>query len=95
MLHVLFRSVDQLKGACERFSETYSIFLSSANVPPSLEDDIRRLTEQHMEQEEQDANRARGWLGTRLRNFFFIILRFSVLLYEKVMVWNAIKTIHN
>ena len=60
MLHVPFRSVDQLKGACERFSEAYSIFLSSANVPPSLEDDIRRLTEQHMEQEEQDANEVRN-----------------------------------
>ena len=59
MLHVPFRSVDQLKGACERFSEAYSIFLSSANVPPSLEDDIRRLTEQHMEQE-QDANEVRN-----------------------------------
>ena len=58
MLHVPFRHVDQLKGSCETFTEAYTIFLQSGNVPPSLEDDIRRLNEQHHleEEENEDAN---------------------------------------
>ena len=46
MLHVPFRHVDVLKGTCESFTEAYAIFLQTDNVPSSLEDDIRRLTEQ-------------------------------------------------
>ena len=59
MLHVPFRHVDQLKGSCETFTEAYTIFLQSGNVPPSLQDDIRRLNEQHHLEEEdnEDANK--------------------------------------
>ena len=54
MLHVPFHHVDQLKGTCDTFSEAYAIFLQSGNVSPSLEDDIRRLTEHQLEQEDND-----------------------------------------
>ena len=54
MLYVPFRHVDQLKGSCETFTEAYTIFLQSGNVPPSLEDDIRRLNEQHHLEEENN-----------------------------------------
>ena len=55
MLHIPFRHVDQLKGSCETFTEAYTIFLQSGNVPPSLD---RRLNEQHHleEEENEDAN---------------------------------------
>ena len=46
MLHVPFRHVDTLEGACESFSEAYAIFLQTDNVPLSLEEDTRRLNEQ-------------------------------------------------
>lgn len=52
MLHVPFRHINQLKGTCEKFSDAYMIFLQSANIPSSLEDDIRRLSELQMEQDE-------------------------------------------
>lgn len=55
-MFVPFRHVDQLKRACETFSQAYSIFLHSNNVPPSLEDDIRRLREHQAEQENEDTN---------------------------------------
>ncbi len=54
MLHVPFRHVDQLKGTCDTFSEAYAIILQSGNVPPSLEDDIRRLSEHQLEQDNDD-----------------------------------------
>ncbi len=54
MLHVPFHHVDQLKGTCDTFSEAYAIFLESGNVPPSLEDDIRRLNEHQLEQDDDD-----------------------------------------
>ena len=46
MLYVPFRHVNQLKGPYDKFSETYCVFLQSAEIPPSLEDDIRRLHDQ-------------------------------------------------
>jgi ATP-dependent DNA helicase PIF1 len=54
MLHVPFRHLDQLKGTCDSFSESYAIFLQSGNIPPSLEDDIRRLTEHQLLQQQED-----------------------------------------
>ncbi len=54
MLHVPFRDVDQLKRTCDTFSEAYAIFLQSGNVSPSLEDDIRRLSEHQLEQDDDD-----------------------------------------
>ena len=51
MLHVPFRSINQLKGTCHSFAEAYSVFLHSADVPPSLEEDIIRLSEQQVEQD--------------------------------------------
>ena len=57
MLHKPFRRVDQLKGECDTFAAAYAIFLQSGNVPPSLEDDIRRLEQQqrhHTEEDEED-----------------------------------------
>ena len=57
MLHVPFRHVDQLMGSCDTFTEAYAIFLQSGNVPPSLEDDIRRLNEHQLaEEDNEDAN---------------------------------------
>ncbi len=38
----------------DTFSEAYAIFLESGNVPPSLEDDIRRLNEHQLEQDDDD-----------------------------------------
>ena len=52
MLHVPFREINQLKGTCETFSQAYSEFLQSANIPVSLEDDIRRLSNQGEHQDE-------------------------------------------
>ena len=49
MLHVPFWHIDQLKGTFETFSDAYLIFLQSGNIPPSLEDDIRRLREHQVE----------------------------------------------
>ncbi len=49
MLHVPFRHIDALKGTCDSFPEAYAIFLQTDNVPPSLEEDIGRLTEQQEE----------------------------------------------
>ena len=46
MLYVPFRHINQLKETYNTFSEAYSVFLQSANIPPSLEDDIRRLHDQ-------------------------------------------------
>ena len=54
MIHVPFRHIDQLKGECENFSEAYYIFLQSAHVPASLEDDIRRLLQ--VEHVDEDTN---------------------------------------
>ena len=54
MLHVPFRNITELKGTCETFSEAYSVFLQSTNVPASLEDDIRRLMQ--VGQEDEDIN---------------------------------------
>ena len=51
MLHLPFRRVDQLKGSFTTFTEAYANFLQSSNVPSSLEDDIRRLSEHQMEQD--------------------------------------------
>ena len=57
MLHKPFRHVDELKGVCDMFAVAYTIFLLPGNVPPSLEDDIRRLEQQqrhHTEENEED-----------------------------------------
>ena len=56
MLYVPFRHIDQLKRECETFLQAYSIFLNSTNVPASLEDVIRRLSERQPEQEDEDTN---------------------------------------
>ena len=54
MLHIPFRQVDQLKREYASFTEAYAIFLQSGNVPPSLEDDIQRLTTTHQEESNSD-----------------------------------------
>jgi len=56
MLHVPFRNIDQLKGACSTFLEAYSIFLHSANIPPSLEEDITCLSDQQVDQDEDNVD---------------------------------------
>ena len=43
MLHQPFRHLDELLGDSETHSESYTAFLQSSTVPPSLADDIRRL----------------------------------------------------
>ena len=57
MLHIPFHHIDQLKGSSDTFAEAYAIFLQSGNVPPSLEDDIRRLSEHQLEQDGDDTNK--------------------------------------
>lgn len=42
MLHVIFCHINQLKGTYNTFSEAFSVFLQSANIPPSLENDDKR-----------------------------------------------------
>ena len=37
MLHVIFCHINQLKGTYNTFSEAFSVFLQSANIPPSLD----------------------------------------------------------
>lgn len=54
MLHIPFWHINQLMGECEKFSDAYHIFLQSANIPTSLEDDIWRLTEHQLEDVEED-----------------------------------------
>lgn len=51
-----FPAYQPVEGTCEKFSDAYMIFLQSANIPPSLEDGIRRLSEHQVEQEDEDAN---------------------------------------
>ena len=46
MLHVPFCHINQLKGTHVTFSEAYRMFLESVSIPSSLEDDIRRLSNQ-------------------------------------------------
>ena len=58
MLHKAFRHVDELKDGCATFAEAYAVFLQSGNVPPSLEDDIRRMEQQqsqHTEETEEES----------------------------------------
>ena len=43
MLHQPFRHLDELLGDSKTHSESYTAFLQSSTVPPSLADDIRRL----------------------------------------------------
>ena len=54
MLHVPFRHVDELKGDGDSFTAAYTLFLQSGNVPPSLEDDLARLTQHQTEQDDDD-----------------------------------------
>ena len=54
MLHKPFRHLGELKGECDTFAAAYSLFLQSGSVPPSLEDDIRRLEQQDRQQTEDD-----------------------------------------
>ena len=56
MLHVPFRHIDQLKGTSEKFSDAYLIFLQSANLPSSLENDIRTSSEHQYEEEGTNTN---------------------------------------
>ena len=52
MLHVPFRHINHLKETYETYSEAYRMFLESVNIPGSLEDDIRRLSNQVDHQDE-------------------------------------------
>ena len=57
MLHKPFRHIDELKHRSDTFAAAYALFLQSGNIPPSLEDDIRRLEQQqsqHMVENEED-----------------------------------------
>ena len=84
MLLVPFRHINQLKGTCEKFSDAYMIFLQSANIPPSLEDDIRRLSEHQVEQEDEDGNEVPyTWNFSRYVNFTnFTVSRAAVKIYS-------------
>ena len=70
MLHVPFRDFNQLKGTYETFSEAYNIFLRTANIPASLEDDIRRLSNQEQHQDE-DTDEVRNSVHLFLHLNFF------------------------
>ena len=55
MLYVKFRQLSDLLKDSSTFTEAYQQFLLSADVPPSLEEDIRRIeAECHTEEEEQE-----------------------------------------
>ena len=56
MLHKPFRHLEQLKGQCNTFAAAYANFLQSGTVPPSLEDDIRRLDQQQSQHTDEDDN---------------------------------------
>ena len=49
MLHQPFRHLNELLGDSETHSESYTAFLQSSTVPPSLADDIRRLEAEERE----------------------------------------------
>ena len=48
MLHVSFRQMSDLLGEYGTYAEAYANYLLSASAPStSLQDDVRRLEEQH------------------------------------------------
>jgi len=67
MLHIPFQHINQLEGTSEKFSDAFLIFLQSVNVPSSLEDDIRRLSDNHIEQDENEVLNILTFL-----NFYFL-----------------------
>ena len=50
------------------------IFLQSANIPPSLEDDIRRLSEHQVEQEDEDANEVFNTVYVCVMDFIMFLI---------------------
>ena len=80
MLHVPFRHIDQLKGTFETFSDAYLIFLQSGNIPPTLEDDIRRLRKHQVEQEDEDAN--------EVCNIVYVCVHFIIFLTQECLTHN-------
>ena len=57
------------------------IFLQSANIPPSLEDDIRRLSEHQVEQEDEDAN--------EVFNIVYVcVMAFIMFLIQECLTYN-------
>ena len=43
MLHVAFRQMSDLLGKNDTYAAVYAQMLRSTNLPPALEDDVRRL----------------------------------------------------
>ena len=80
MLNVSFHDINQLKGMHETFSEAYNIFLQSANIPPSLEDEIRRLSNQE-ERQDKDID--------EVRNFVHLSLHVNFSFYRRVLLMTS------
>lgn len=55
MLHVPFCRQEELLRTNDKYSESYSVFLHSGSVPPSLEDDIHQLDQQSQQTPEDDS----------------------------------------
>ena len=58
MLHKPFRHIGELKSVSEMFASAYALLLQTGNVPPSREEDIRRLEQQQSQPMEDDEDNA-------------------------------------
>ena len=68
-----------MKGTSEKFSDAYLIFLQSANLPSSLEDDIRRLSEHQYEEEGANTNEVLK------HHFMYLNLHVIVSFYRNIL----------
>ena len=56
MLHITFRHMSDLLGENDTYAAAYHQMLQSANLPPSLEEDVRTLEQFEIQQLTQDDN---------------------------------------
>ena len=54
MQHVTFHQPEELLGEHDTYTAAYATFLHSANVPPSLEEDVFRLDQQSQQSAQDD-----------------------------------------
>ena len=56
MLHITFRHMSDLLGENDTYAAAYHHMLQSANLPPSLEEDVRTFEQFEIQQLTQDDN---------------------------------------
>ena len=59
MLHVAFRQISDMLGENDTYAAAYAQILQSTNLPPSLEEDVRRLEQiesQSLSEDDDDNN---------------------------------------